>query len=344
MGGAGSNFTTHVAVRTAPPIARAATDVLTTIFSFLHVGERAIARAVCRRWRPLNTLRNAIPLRYRDFDASTVLLAWAQSHGWRPTPHQYGVLYMRAIRRGDMSVMQYACGLAGVPVVRRLTIRAYSRAAKYGRIEMLKWLSARGYSSQSARVLYAAEVAVLEWFRQNAQMFGAQWSQIHSRQIAMQRSLAAVKWHYAHQFVHMGGIDLVSGAAASGDCEKLAWVLETVYNPPHAYSASLYEDVAAASDNLGALECAKYLYLKGHRPAGTAVCATAAAAGNLDVLKWLPSHGAQWDKVSSLQYARAAQAKLVARLDSRARAGKSVARTGARLANVEAVIDWIRQP
>jgi hypothetical protein len=327
------------------PIANAATDALTVIFGFLDDSNRAIAKTVCRRWRPLCAPKAAAPLHLWQFGDSVPRLEWALANGCSPTAKKFRIVGLRAINIGNQPVAQFAYTRARASGANFRAIEAFCiHAATHDRLPLLQWLLANSAPMSNLVAQAASSVEMLEWIKRNSTP--RVWVGLVARFIIENKPFAVMKWHAENGSLRseLCQQDYI-GAARSGSVEKLDWMFRTDGRPATAgFIGQLARRVAEGLSSSTA--CLDYLRdVRGYRAAGcphaATACHAAAAHGKLAILKWLHREGAEWRADAYLTTVLVWQDKCQRAIARFADKGSAYRARCRRLEKLRRVGDWI---
>jgi hypothetical protein len=296
-----------VAIRKCAGIA---TDALTIVFGFLDPAERAVSKAVCRRWHPLNPPVAAdgkpLVLCFQQFATSIPLLEWAQTQGCRPTPTAYARACLSAIETGHMDVVRYTYPRARGYDQRCILPHMFTiAAARCDRLEALQWLASMDALAPWWAFSGARTVRVLDWVKNNASCEMLKGYDMRDK--IGSSTLDVLKWYTANGYLNLQLWDIVQRIARTRSAEKLAWLLSTVDPSTPTFMTRADNLYLAVVSGLGSnvIGCMELLYANGLKPAMHVrkVCLHAAKSCTLPVLQWLVAHKAGWDKVDCLRVA-----------------------------------------
>jgi hypothetical protein len=335
----------HTSMRTTSPITNAATDVLTVVFGFLDIGDCAIAKLVCKRWRSLNTLKDGTPLHLWHFGGSTQQLEWALANGCRPAVPKYRIVGIRAIGADNQPVVQFAYNRARAAGMDFRGIERFCiRAATCNRLQILQWLLSNGAPMSWMVVQAASSVEMLEWIKKNSTP--QVWVDLRPSLLVRSRSLAVIQWHVKNGSLQLKSDQLLC-AAWSGSAEKLSWILTTGRAQPQPFRYKVGKLALLVVEGLSrTTECLDYLrdvekYRAAGCPYAIAACRTAAARGKLAMLQWLHREGAEWRADEYLNTVIAEQRKYQRAIARDAGPYISCRARRLRLEKLQQVADWI---
>eukprot|EP00873_Tetraselmis_striata_P018328 jgi/Tetstr1/438592/TSEL_027143.t1 len=255
---------------------------------------RGVLRSVCRGARngvdsastPARGGRRIDPrgrIDPRVLTARVDLLRWAEEEGCGLVDDERVV--RAAVEGGRLGVLQWGVQSRGWTLHRRLC----TLAAGAGRVEILKWLDAQGFSWGEDTCTVAAmngQVEVLHWA-------AAQDCDVMVKDKLVLRTLVERGRVGVLQWGLQRGWELprrtCDWAASAGQLKvlQLAWAQNCPWT---------LRTCAAAAEG-GHLEILQWARANGC-PWGEVTCAMAARGGNLGLLQWLLAHGRPWGGVT----------------------------------------------
>lgn len=283
-----------------------------------HEGNIMIGRMVCTLWRDILPSKDGagsplIPLDF-DFAGSAAkegfmnLVVWAKEKGCRFSLNTF----RQAVQGGNLTILSWlkesgcpthfsavndAIASGQLEALKWLKKECWTHpalwrsmtlpgiAARYGKVQILKWLHMEGCDLGTMGVWTCTQAAagghlhVLKWLRLNK----CPWSSTTLNAAAEAGHFKVVKWLREQGCAWDG--DTTAFAATRGHYELLMWLIEEGCSA----NASVCAKVAAD----GNLEVLKWLREQGC-PWDHHTCAAAALEGHLDVLKWAREQGCPW--------------------------------------------------
>jgi hypothetical protein len=169
-------------------------------------------------------------------------------------------------------------------------------AVEGGSVEMLQWLTQKGYVFSARTTISAASrppnVPVLQYLQDE----GCEWDDLTAAGAVHAGDLEQLKWLHQHGAI-LGGIE-ARHTPRSGGVSIFAWLQQQgfQFNGDFVTWAAWY----------GNLQLCKWLHSAGC-PWGHAACSAAAQHGHIEVLQFLHENGCPWDAESMLYKAVVAE-------------------------------------